>query len=82
MNEKEWLECTDLEQMLQFLRKDWKHYLFELCHWIGLSKHNGKERKLRLFSCACIRSVWDKVIRRATQDCGRSRRAICRRRGY
>jgi hypothetical protein len=55
VTEAEWNNCTDPQAMLRFLR------------------NNGKasERKLRLFACACCRSIWhlmtDKCSRRAVE---------------
>lgn len=42
MNEAEWLECNEPDEMLAFL------------HWSA----NPSNRKLRLFCCACTRRVW------------------------
>jgi hypothetical protein len=42
MTEAEWLTCDDPKRMVTFLRES------------GL----GSERKLRLFSCACVRRAW------------------------
>lgn len=42
MTEAEWLACTELERMLEFLR----------------GKATGRNRKLRLFGVACCRRIW------------------------
>src|SRR5947209_4148502 len=43
MGEREWLACADPGPMLEFLR----------------TGGNARERKLRLFACACCRRIWD-----------------------
>ena len=52
VTEAEWLECTEPEKMLEFLR----------------DSGSASDRKLRLFGCACCRRVWhhmDKYSRMA-----------------
>jgi hypothetical protein len=46
MSEEEWLECADLELMLNFLRDG----------------DRTSERKLRLFACGCCRRIWDLLV--------------------
>src|SRR5947209_19031638 len=50
MTEKEWLECSDLRPMFEFLRG------------------RASERKLRLFACACCRSVWELLADERSQN--------------
>src|SRR4051812_49083276 len=42
VDEREWLNCDDPQPMVEFLRVSGR----------------PTERKLRLFSCACVRRVW------------------------
>lgn len=63
MSEEEWCHSTKLEPMLGVVTNTWKHELLELTHWLGLIRRSPNERKLRLFGCACVRSVWDKIDR-------------------
>jgi hypothetical protein len=67
MTEAEWLTCTDPEEMLQHLGKDWKHAPWQVGRWAGLLRHNGKERNLRLFAWACYRRAWDELERAETK---------------
>jgi hypothetical protein len=52
MTEAEWEECADPERMLGYLRR----------------KAVATPRKLRLYACACCRTVWHSI----TEECGRS----------
>jgi hypothetical protein len=61
MTEAEWLACTDPWPMLDHVRQGLKDTLFEYAHWMGLWKQTPRERKLRLFACASMRYVWDKL---------------------
>jgi hypothetical protein len=42
MTEAEWLECTDLQKMVDFL----------------VARNQGSARKCQLFLCACVRRIW------------------------
>jgi hypothetical protein len=61
MTEAQWLASEDVDEMIDWLRKDWKHSLFELGRWLGALRRSDKERRLRLFACACLRHAWDKL---------------------
>jgi hypothetical protein len=52
MDESEWLSSDDLFQMLRCLRDN---------GW-------ASERKLRLFACACVRRVWDRLPYQLLRD--------------
>jgi hypothetical protein len=54
MTRSEWHSCTDPQEMLEFLQNSGR--------W--------NERKLRLFSCACVRRIWGLL------DDERSRKAV------
>ena len=61
MTEPEWWTCADLDRMLDWLRQDWKHSLFEVGRWLRLVRHSDRERRLRLFACACLRCAWNRL---------------------
>jgi hypothetical protein len=61
VTEAQWWACADLERMLDWLRRDWKHSLFEVGRLLRLVRRNDKERRLRLFACACLRCAWNKL---------------------
>jgi len=46
MTEQEWLECDNAREMLQFFWSDKRR------------RTKAARRKLRLFSCACVRRIW------------------------
>jgi hypothetical protein len=62
VTEAEWQACDDPQAMIEWLRKDWKHSLFEIGRWLGVARRSGKERRLRLFACACLRRAWHRLI--------------------
>jgi hypothetical protein len=55
VDEAAWLACTDPWKMLEFLHS---RGMVRLRAGEGLS---GMDRKLRLFACACCRSVWHQM---------------------
>ncbi len=63
MNELTWLTCTDPERMLSFLKASTDG--FRVVH-----DNAPRDRKLRLFACACCRQVWHLLTDR------RSRQAV------
>jgi hypothetical protein len=64
MTEAEWLACTDPIAMVEFLRGSptgedavtwWRN------RWQFGEPVEGKDRKFRLFACACCRRIWDLI---------------------
>jgi hypothetical protein len=53
MTEAQWLACTNPIPMIEYLRRS--------------KRHGTSERKLRLFSCACCRRIWDFLHDRRSQ---------------
>jgi hypothetical protein len=49
MTEAEWMACTNLWPMLDYVRQGLKHTLVEDAHWGGLWRQTPRDRKLRLF---------------------------------
>jgi CheY-like chemotaxis protein len=61
LTESGWLACAEPEPMVEFVIGTWKYTLSELACWLGLRRPGGTGRKLRLFACACLRRVWDRI---------------------
>jgi hypothetical protein len=63
MTETEWLTATEPKPMIDFLGLSLKRAFIEVCSVIGVyrQKQCKIERKFRLFACACMRHVWDRL---------------------
>jgi CheY-like chemotaxis protein len=61
LTESGWLACAEPEPLLDFVLGSWKHTLSELACWLGLRRPGRTGRKVRLFACACLRRVWDRI---------------------
>lgn len=64
MTEVEWLTSMVPDPMIEMIQGTWKHSFFEFGKWVGIRRQNNTERKLRLFACACMRHVWERLDER------------------
>jgi hypothetical protein len=64
MTEQEWADSGDPEAMLSYL-----------CTEHRATRSKAGKRKLRLFTCACLRQVWDLI----TEDATREAVGVCER---
>jgi hypothetical protein len=76
MTEAEWWSSTRLEPMLAHPTSGWKYNLVETARGLGIRIRSSKDRKLRLFTCACFWSVWKVWECLAAYDSGRMRNAV------
>jgi hypothetical protein len=51
VTEQQWLDCTEPEDLIRYLRDARR-----------LTRTKAGRRKLRLFACACCRAVWDLIL--------------------
>jgi hypothetical protein len=66
MTQQEWLACTEPGAMLEFLSRGEPTWKGRLYGWLGLQLSIPRpciagDRKLRLFACACCRSIWHRL---------------------
>jgi hypothetical protein len=58
VTEAEWLASDDPVRMIDWLRRSWRHVLFETGMAVGLVGRSRIERRFRLIACAVARSAW------------------------
>src|SRR5438132_13637597 len=71
MTEAEWLACDDPLAMVEFLRGSpagedtvsWGNN-----RWQTADDPVGKDRRFRLFACACCRRIWDRIPEPCNRD--------------
>ncbi len=57
MTESDWLQGTDPEPMIRFLREEQTHFRTRWVGWVARPRFRVSERKWRLFYCACMRLI-------------------------
>jgi hypothetical protein len=58
MTEAEWLAGDDAQAMLAHLRSHGSGWTRRLLSWLRPRRQDDRERKARLFACACCRRIW------------------------
>jgi hypothetical protein len=70
MTEAQWNTCTDPIVMIEFLRGDPSNDTVTWFNsdWRFEGAAEGKDRKFRLFACACCRRFWDRIPEQCNRD--------------